>query len=88
MRMHSTSICNFGSNVDYRVGVRIPGEYRMVLNSDETRFGGHGRLDATVRYASQQYGHDGRGHSLLLYLPCRTCVVLAHSDVAQRLDST
>lgn len=75
------------TNVDYRVGVRVPGEYRVVLNSDEPRFGGYARVDSGVRYVSQKYGYDGREHSFLLYVPCRTCLVLAHSDIAQRLGN-
>ncbi|KAK6021387.1 alpha amylase, all-beta domain protein [Ostertagia ostertagi] len=37
------------SFTDYKVGVEMPGIYKMVLNSDEERFGGHNRLQLGFR---------------------------------------
>lgn len=28
----------------YKVGVKEPGKYRIALDTDDTRFGGHGRV--------------------------------------------
>ena len=45
------------------------GEYEMVFNSDESRFGGFSRLQEGEK-------HSTTGASLSLYLPCRSAVVL------------
>jgi len=54
-----------------------PGRYRGVLNSDETRYGGHGRLLAGQEYPVCE---ELRGRDLCqvirVYLPCRTALVL------------
>lgn len=62
---------------DYRIGVEQPGVYKIVLNSDEPKFGGHALLDADTEYHSQDYGHGGRRNSLLVYIPSRVGIVLA-----------
>ena len=38
------------SFTDYRVGVDIAGTYKIVLTSDEKRFGGHDRVDLSVEH--------------------------------------
>lgn len=38
------------SFADYRVGIEEPGEYKVVLSSDEKRFGGFDRVDLRGRY--------------------------------------
>ena len=38
------------SFADYRVGVEVPGEYHVVLSSDEKRFGGFNRVDLDTKY--------------------------------------
>ena len=54
-----------------------PGEYRMVLNSDEIRFGGKGRLrQDQVHFAVFDSKKNGERHLLSLYLPTRTAIVL------------
>lgn len=64
---------------DYPVGVHSPGEYRIVLDSDWTEFGGHNRRDKSVPALSMEHGHNGRERSLRVYLPCRTAVVFART---------
>jgi 1,4-alpha-glucan branching enzyme len=51
-----------------------PGAYRMILDSDSTRYGGHGRLDPEVEHVAIA-GEEGR-RVLSLYLPTRTGMVL------------
>ena len=41
--LHHTS-----SFTDYRVGVEVPGEYAIVLSSDEKKFGGWERIDVSA----------------------------------------
>ena len=54
-----------------------PGRYRIVLNSDDARFGGHRRVvnsqEHFTRHASRP---DQPPHRLSLYLPNRTALVL------------
>jgi 1,4-alpha-glucan branching enzyme len=52
------------------IGVK-PGEYSVVLDTDATQFGGHGRTDASVRHQTSE--HDGQ---LRLYIPSRSALVL------------
>lgn len=35
---------------DYRVGVDTPGEYSVILSSDDKDFGGHERIDKSVKH--------------------------------------
>ncbi|KAK8672161.1 hypothetical protein V6N13_110534 [Hibiscus sabdariffa] len=62
---------------DYRVGCPKPGKYKIVLDSDDTIFGGFSRLKHDVEYFSTEGWHDDRPRSLLVYAPCRTAVVYA-----------
>eukprot|EP01118_Nematostelium_gracile_P016460 TRINITY_DN6820_c0_g1_i3.p1 TRINITY_DN6820_c0_g1~~TRINITY_DN6820_c0_g1_i3.p1 ORF type:complete len:714 (+),score=190.48 TRINITY_DN6820_c0_g1_i3:203-2143(+) len=61
---------------DYRFGVLKPGKYKIVLNSDETQFGGHNRLDKNSSYFSSNDGCHGQPQSISVYIPCRTAIVL------------
>lgn len=60
-------------------GVLVPpgGEYRLMFDSDETRFGGQGRIAAGQRFrpANVESG-DEIVQQIKLYLPARTAVVL------------
>ena len=38
------------SFIDYRIGVDVPGEYRIVLSSDDKQFGGFVNIDTTVTF--------------------------------------
>jgi 1,4-alpha-glucan branching enzyme len=50
------------------------------LDSDAEEFGGHKRLDPKAEYFSSENGWDGRRHSLKVYIPCRTAIILALAD--------
>ena len=76
-------IFNFHYNksfTDYRVGVDVPGVYKVVLNSDRKDFLGHDRIDENVEHFTQEGDWDGRRCSLLVYIPTRTALVLAKKD--------
>ncbi|PGH16532.1 1,4-alpha-glucan-branching enzyme [Helicocarpus griseus UAMH5409] len=62
---------------DYRVGVEKAGTYRIVLDTDEERFGGFGRVDGGTRFFTKEEGWDGRACSLMVYVPKRSAIVLA-----------
>lgn len=54
-----------------------PGSYRPLLDSDATDYGGHGRIDPAHRHFTQP---EPGGHTLRIYLPARTGVVLKQID--------
>lgn len=65
------------SYTDYRIGVEWPGEYKVVLCSDEkSRFGGHDRVDLNSRYFTTNLEWNNRKNYVQVYLPTRTALVL------------
>ncbi len=64
------------SYADYRFEAP-PGKYRILIDSDATIYGGHGRLDPRQFYFTlMDELENRRGHLLSLYLPTRTGIVL------------
>ncbi|KAK9370515.1 glycoside hydrolase superfamily [Lipomyces kononenkoae] len=69
------------SYADYRVGVQIPGQYRIVLDSDEKKFGGHGRIDHEMsKFFTTPFAWNGRDNFIQVYIPSRVALVLAKVD--------
>lgn len=68
------------SFTDYGIPVD-PGSYRIVLNSDDTEFGGYGLVDPSITYYPVKPGKivSARPYYLRLYLPSRTALVLKHT---------
>jgi 1,4-alpha-glucan branching enzyme len=60
---------------DYDVPTPESGDYRIILNTDNVKFGGHGRIDEKIRFSSQ---HDDEENTnrLKLYNTNRTALVL------------
>jgi len=56
----------------YGFFVREPGEYELILNSDDKQFGGHDRIDPTVKYLTEKQAEQ---HLLQVYTTNRTCLV-------------
>ena len=50
-----------------------PGDYQIVLNSDDPIYHGFGNVDTSITYRTQLYEGNTR---LLLYLPSRTALIL------------
>lgn len=48
----------------------------MVLNSDEKRFGGHGRVDSAGEYFTTPMEWNARKNWLQVYIPARSALVL------------
>ncbi|GAA5981168.1 hypothetical protein JCM11641_003133 [Rhodosporidiobolus odoratus] len=73
-------IFNFShqSFTDYRVGTDWAGEYRVVFSSDDKAYGGHDRIDKSVKHFTTPMEWNGRQSWLQTYLPSRTVQVLAH----------
>ncbi|KAI5965404.1 GLC3 [Candida pseudojiufengensis] len=70
---------------DYKVGVEIPGTYEIILNSDESKFGGHDRIKDNENGKKQHFftnddGWNNRSNSLMVYIPSRTAIVLKKVD--------
>jgi 1,4-alpha-glucan branching enzyme len=60
---------------DYEVPVQRAGIYRIILDSDLSAFGGHGRLDHSITYPTRFDESRGQ-HLLRIYNPNRTAFVL------------
>lgn len=48
------------SFADYRVGVEWAGEFKVALSTDESRFGGHDRIDVKGKYFTTPMEWNGR----------------------------
>ena len=62
---------------DYRVGVPKDTTYKLVLDSDDPKYGGFGNVSADAPYQTQPdplYAADHKGW-LKLYLPARSVLV-------------
>ncbi len=71
-------VFNFNPNQSF-AGYGIPlaaSNYKIVLNTDEGRFGGYHRVDDSLMYSTNHEGGAGSQHYLNLYLPSRTAIVL------------
>eukprot|EP00798_Chlamydomonas_sp_ICE-L_P009847 gene9847-7734_t len=58
------------------------GYKNVVLSSDEEVFGGYKNVtkESNVTFTAEDFGHDGRPHSFLVYAPSRTVVIYAPSS--------
>ena len=70
------------SYADLRIPVPDPADYKLVLDSDEHRFEGFGRVAAGVNYPWQNVAYEGRNQSVSIYLPSRSAQVLAPRGIA------
>ncbi|XP_074155887.1 1,4-alpha-glucan-branching enzyme [Sminthopsis crassicaudata] len=69
------------SFTDYRVGTASSGKFKIVLDTDEKKYGGHQRLDHNTDFISESFEHNGRPYSLLVYIPSRVGLVLQNMDM-------
>ena len=67
------------SFVDYGIPMEAS-RFRIVLNTDEERFGGQNRIDNQLTYATHPSEGMDSQHYLLLYLPARTAMVLEKNE--------
>ncbi len=64
------------SFTDYGIEV-IPGNYQLLMDTDEERFGGQSRITQDQTFTTQPIKHNNLlRHMLKLYLPCRTALIL------------
>ncbi|XP_065210394.1 1,4-alpha-glucan-branching enzyme [Planococcus citri] len=63
------------SYTDYKIGVDKAGTYKCVLDSDDSDFGGHNRVDKSVQHSTHPERWANRSNWLQLYLPSRSVQV-------------
>ena len=60
---------------DWRIPVPEKTDYRLVLNTDDTVYGGYGAVEG-VHYSWQDVAIEGQAQSIQLYVPARSAQVL------------
>jgi 1,4-alpha-glucan branching enzyme len=66
------------SFTDYPLGPLPPGEYVLMLDTDEERFGGHKRLEPGQHYfTGPVVRNNEENHYIKVYLPCRCGLVIS-----------
>jgi 1,4-alpha-glucan branching enzyme len=68
------------SYTDLRIPVPDATDYQVILNTDDLRYGGHGRAANGATYHLQSVPMYGRDQSVQIYLPSRSAQVLAPSS--------
>jgi 1,4-alpha-glucan branching enzyme len=65
---------------DYEFSVPEPGDYRIILNSDNPAFGGHSRIDESSVFISR-FNELKAVHTITIYNTNRTALVLKKSNI-------
>ncbi|KAI9136711.1 glycoside hydrolase [Paraphysoderma sedebokerense] len=76
-------VFNFHTNksfTNYRIGVDVAGCYEVVLCSDDKDFGGWGRVEKGGEYHTTNENWCHRRCFVMVYIPCRTALVLARKQ--------
>ena len=63
------------SATDWRIPVPEKADYRLILNIDDTEFGGYGAVEG-VHYPWQDVAMEEQAQSIQLYVPARSAQVL------------
>lgn len=63
------------SFTDYRVGVEEAGTYQIVIDTDDTNFGGFARNAKDTRFFTTPFAWNNRKNFVQVYLPVRTAIV-------------
>ncbi len=53
-----------------------PGKYRIILNTDNNKYGGYGNIDENKNYYTQRMPFNKYQNQLKLYIPARTAFVM------------
>lgn len=84
-------IFNFNPTISFSdYGIEVAGgEYELIMDSDESRFGGHSRLAPHQRFISESVLDNGKPRLMIrLYLPLRTALILQHQSPPDARTST
>jgi len=65
------------SYTGYRIGTAWASTHRLILDSDDRRFGGQGRCDFGTKFVASRDGWHNRPASIMVYAPSRTAQVYA-----------
>lgn len=65
----------FNSIPDYCFSIPEPGTYKVILYTDNKKFGGHNRLDENIEYLSS-YDQVSKANKLRIYVTNRTAILL------------
>ncbi len=68
-----------GSIPGYEFAVPEQGNYKIVLNTDNVKFGGHGRINEEMLYATR-FDEGTSSHYLSIYSTNRTAIVFKKAD--------
>lgn len=70
------------SFTDYPIPVEAAGKYKIVLNSDDKRFGGFESIQKseTSEFFTFPWQHGPRPNHFCVYIPSRVCLVFAKVD--------
>ena len=60
---------------DYRIGIEVPGTYRVALNTDSKDVGGFNHIDEGTRFFTTPMEWNGRKNWTHIYIPSRTAMV-------------
>ena len=73
-------VCNFKPNVyqSYWLGVKEAGTYELLLNSDDSKFGGSGHVQ-TTQFETRQWNSEPWPHALELNVPAISVMVFKRS---------
>ncbi|KAJ0297225.1 hypothetical protein COL516b_010966 [Colletotrichum fioriniae] len=72
------------SFADYRIGIDVPGSYKVILNTDSKDFGGHARVDEGTRFFTTAMEWNNRKNWTHVYIPSRSALVLGlESPISQ-----
>ena len=63
------------SFADYRVGIEQSGTYQIILDTDDTEFGGFGRNTQGTRFFTTPFEWNTRKNFIQVYIPTRTAIV-------------
>ena len=63
------------SATDWRIPVPEKADYRLILNTDDTEYGGYGAVEG-IHHPWQDIGTEGQTQSIQLYVPARSAQVL------------
>lgn len=68
-------VCNFKPNVyqTYWLGVKEPGLYQEVINTDDKKYGGHGQINANLE--TRQWNSSPWPHALEITVPALSAIV-------------
>ena len=72
------------SVTDWRIPVPQQADYRLIFNTDDTAYSGHGAIEG-IHYPWQDIPMEGHTQSIQLYIPARSALVLVPQT--KNLDS-